>query len=198
MKNRTLGAWALISLTLIAGCSGKTVAQDIVNWTPTIIATANTVSQTVAALAPQDAVVIAAATAGFDAAAQLLSNQAQTYLNNPNATALQQLQAQVLSFQQNVNAALLQATKITNTESQQKVLAAIQALSVGVTAVLALIASIKGSTVSPATAVKTAQILPLINRGRAVAEIASHYGEPISVASIQYDRTIAQLQAAGL
>lgn len=199
-----MGAIALSTLlfvsTLLTACNGPSVAQNIVNWTPTIISTANTVAATVATLAPQDALIIGAAVTGFDAAAQLLSNQAQTYLNNPGATTLQQLQAQALAFQQNVNAALLTAARITNPASQQKIMLAIQALATGVTAVLGLIASIKGATVTPATAtaVKLAQVMPLIDRKAAVAQIAAHYGEPITIAAVQYDGTVLRLQAAGL
>ena len=52
-----LGALALSALLLFAtvptvGCSGVTVAQDIVNWTPTIISAAQTIDATVATLDP--------------------------------------------------------------------------------------------------------------------------------------------------
>jgi hypothetical protein len=202
----SLGAWALSSLVLLAsmtatvGCNGTSVAQNIVNWTPTIISTANTVGATVSILAPQDAAIIGIATAGFDAAATLLQKQAETYLANPGATALQQLQAQALTFQQNVNASLLQAAKIVNPESQQKVIVAIQSLATGLTAVLGLIATIKGSTITPAavTQVKIAQVLPLMDRNRSIALVAAHYGEPRFMAAYQVDSTVQQLQALGL
>src|ERR1035438_1130029 len=54
-----LGAWALISLLLplpfMTGCSGVTVAQDIVNWTPALQSAVATVDSTAALLAPADA-----------------------------------------------------------------------------------------------------------------------------------------------
>ena len=141
------------------------------NWTPTVISTANTVGATVSLLAPQDALIIAAAVTGFDAAAQLFANQAQTYLNNPGASArFQQLQAQVLAFQQNVNAVLScrQRAIVDPKASQQKIMLAIQALaSTALTAVLGLISTIKGNTVSPALLTapggqQTSEVLPLM------------------------------------
>ena len=69
-----LGAWALIALLLplpfLGGCSGASVAQDIVNWTPTLQSAVDTVDSTAALLAPADAPVFAAATAGFNAASK--------------------------------------------------------------------------------------------------------------------------------
>lgn len=196
-----LGALMLCSVLLMGtmvGCTGQQVAQDIVNWTPTIVSTANVVGTTVSALAPADAVVISAAVAGFDVAAQTLSNQAQAYLANPNATLLQALQTQVSTFQQSVNSAVLQAVKISNPQSQQEVIAAIQALSVGVNAVLALIASIKGNTVSAAqAAVKMAMVEPYLDRKQAVAMVAAHYHESEAAASAQIDWTQAKLAQAG-
>jgi hypothetical protein len=206
MKTVRIGALALISLVLVGtlpvvGCNATTAAEDIVAWTPTVISTANTVGATVSLLAPQDAVIIAAAVAGFDAAAQLFSNQAQTYLKNPGASALQQLQAQVLAFQQNVNSALLQAAKIVDPASQQKIMVAIQGLATALTAVLGLISTIKGNTVSPAAitapAIKTSEVLPLMNRDLVLKEIAAHYGESTEQAAIQLDGMQARLAAVG-
>lgn len=199
-----LGCIALIALLLTAGttgCNAKTVAQDIVNWTPTIESTATTVGSVVAGLAPQDALVIAAAVTGFNAAAQLLANQAQTYLNNPDATALQQLQAQALGFQQNVNNALLTALRITNAASQAKVIGAIQGLATALTAVLALISTIKGNTLSPAMLtrpVTTAEVLPLLNRDEMAAEVAAHYGISQREARARMAVATQRLAAAGI
>jgi hypothetical protein len=199
-----LGAVMLISLLVSApfqvGCSAASVAQDIVNWTPTIVSTANVVSTTVAALDPSivDKAAIAAATATFDVAAQTLSNQAAAYLAHPSQTLIQAIQTQVSTFQQSVNAALLTAARITNPASQQQVLLAIQALAVGVNAVLALVASITHSTAAAsASAVKIAAVAPLLDRNRTVRMVAAHYSEPQWVAALQVDRAEAQLVAAG-
>lgn len=76
-----LGVWALIALLVplpfITGCSGVTVAQDIVNWTPALESAVSTVDSTAALLAPLDAPIFIAATAGFDAASDLLVTQAK-------------------------------------------------------------------------------------------------------------------------
>jgi hypothetical protein len=193
-----LGALALSALLLFAtvptvGCSGVTVAQDIVNWTPTIISAAQTIDATVATLDPANAAVILLAGTTFTAAATLVEAQAKTYLANPTATALQQLQAQALAFQSNVSTALLQAARITNSASQQKITVAINAAVTGISAILALITTIKGSTVTPASVTANSTVaaaMRLVDRHQAIALVAQHYGEPQFMAAYQ-------MQAAG-
>jgi hypothetical protein len=200
-----LGAWALISLLCLAvvpavGCNGATAAQDIVNWTPTIVSAATTIDGVIAVLVPQDAALIAIVGTSFTAGANLVDAQAKTYLENPSATALQQLQAQALAFQANVNTALLQAAKISNPASQQKILTGLNAAVTGISAVLALISQIKGSTLTPAsvTAPKIAQVEHLMNPNRSIAMIASHYGISDGRAEIMYVHNMSRLQEAGL
>ena len=200
-----LGAWALITLVLLAsvpavGCSGTTVAQNIVNWTPVIVSTANTIDGVVATLDPANAALITAVGVSFTAAANLVQAQAKTYLANPSLTNLQQLQAQALAFQANVNTALLNAAKISNPGSQQKVLTCLSAGVTGITAILALIQTIKGNTVGPVTVVapKISQVLPLMDEKQSIALVAQHYGEPQFVAAYQVHQAERSLMAAGL
>ena len=87
------------SAALDEGCSGVTVAQDIVNWTPSLQSAVATVDSTAALLAPADAPVFAAATTGFDAASYFLVAQARAFLANPSASALAQLQTQIVTLQ---------------------------------------------------------------------------------------------------
>jgi hypothetical protein len=193
--------WAVIVASpMMEGCSGKTVAQQIVNWTPTVIATAQTIDGVVATLDPAQASLIIAAGVTFTAAANLLDAQAKTYLANPNATNLQQLQAQALAFQANVNTALLNAVKITNVASQQRITAYLNAAVTGVSAILALISTIKGSSLTPAsmTAPKLAQVLPAMDRDAAVALIAQHEGISTECAQVEFNVGMARLQTAGL
>jgi hypothetical protein len=154
----------------------------------------------VASLDPIDKPIILAAVVGFDAAANLVSNQAKTYLANPGATTLAQLQAQVLGFQQNVNAAVLEAARIVDPASQQRVLMAIQALATGLTAVLALISTIKGNTLSQSVIapVKVSQVEPLFNRQEQLQQIAAHYGESRVQAEFQLASAERQMAAVGL
>jgi hypothetical protein len=200
-STRQLAGVMAISLVLMgsmAGCSSTQVAQDIVNWTPTVISTANALASAVAALDPVDAIAISAAVAGFDVVAQTVANQAQVYLANPNATFLQAFQTQVSTFQQSVSAAMLQALRIVNPASQQRIIALIQALAVPVNAVLALIATIKGNTVATAkAAVKLAQVEPLMDRRTTVAMVAAHYGESEARASARVDLAQMRLAQAG-
>lgn len=188
-----LGAWALIALLLplpfIGGCSGTTVAQNIVNWTPALQSAVASVDSTGALLAPADAPLFAAATAGFDAASTVMVAQAKAYLANPSATTLAQLQGQVVIFQQQVNAALLQAGGIVNPASQQHAMAAIQAVATVVSAILALVQTVSSKSavaqMAADSTIKLATVQPYLNETRAAAMVAGHYGEPVAAARIQ-------------
>ena len=188
-----LGAWALIALLLplpfVSGCSETSVAQNIVNWTPALESAVATVDATAALLAPADAPIFAAATVGFDAASNLLVAQARAYLANPTASVLAQLQAAVVAFQQQVNASLLSAAKITNPASQQSVLNAINAVGTVVLAMLALVQSVSSKVavarMASQSTIKLATVRPYMDESKAVAMVASHYGEPAEWARAQ-------------
>ncbi|MGA2558879.1 MAG: hypothetical protein ABSF17_04310 [Terracidiphilus sp.] len=188
-----LGAWALIALLIplpyMSGCSGTTVAQDIVNWTPALQSAVTTVDTTAALLAPVDAPLFAAATAGFDAASKLLANQARAYLANPSAGLLAEIQAQIVTFQQQVNAALLSVARITNPASQKHALSAIQATATIVSAIFSLVQSISGKAalaqMAAHSTIKLASVEPLLDSALASQMIADHYREPVAVASAE-------------
>jgi hypothetical protein len=200
-----LGAWALIALLLqlpfVSGCSGTSVAQDIVNWTPALQSAVATVDSTAALLAPADAPIFVAATVGFDAASNLLVAQAKAYLANPTAPVLEQLQAAVVAFQQQVNASLLQAAKITNPNSQQTVLNAINAVGTVVLAMLALVQSVSSKVAVARMAsqshLKLAAVRPYLDEDKAAAMVASHYGEPVEWARAQVAQVELSTAQAG-
>jgi hypothetical protein len=192
-----LGVWALIALLLplpIMGCSGTSVAQNIVNWTPALQSAVATVNSTAALLDPADAPIFTAATVGFDAASNILVAQARAYLANPTAPVLQQLQAAVVAFQQQVNASLLQAAKITNPASQAQVLNAINAVATVVIAMMALVQSVSSKVqlaqMAAQSTIKLVAVEPYLDEGNAAAMVAKHYGEPVEVARLQ----VAQVQ----
>lgn len=200
-----LGVWMLIALllqlTFVSGCSQTTVAKNIVNWTPALLSAVATVNATAAQLDPKDAPVFAAATAGFDAAGNLLVSQAKAYLANPSASILAQMQAQVVVFQQQVNSALLQAARIVDPSSQQRALASIQAVATAVTAILALIQSISSkqavARMAAASSIKLAEVRPFVDGSAAANIVARHYHEPITLARIQVEQTQQAETAAG-
>jgi hypothetical protein len=195
-----LGAWMLIALLIplpwMQGCSAISVAQNIVNWTPALQSAVATVDTTASLLAPADAPIFTAATAGFDVASNLLVAQAKAYLANPSASALQLLQTQVVTFQQQISSALLQAARIADTNSQQQALAAIQTVATIVNTILALVASISSKAVvanmSAQTGIKLAMVRPYLNDTRAAELLAAHYNEPLSLARTQ----VAQVEQA--
>jgi hypothetical protein len=192
----------LLPLPFIGGCSKKTVAQEIVNWTPTLQSAVATVDSTAVLLDPSDAPVFAAATAGFDAASNLLVAQAKAYLANPNATVLAQLQAAVVTFQQQVNASLLAAAKITNSNSQTHVLNAIDAVATTVTAILALVASVSSKAavarMASQSTIKLAAVRPYLDENKSIAMVAAHYGEPVELARIQVAQAELSIAQAGI
>jgi len=177
------GCWALIALLLplpfMSGCTGIGVAQNIVNWTPTLQSAVATVNSTATLLAPQDAPIFAAATAGFDAASNELAAQAKAYLANPNASVLAQLQTAVVTFQQQVNASLLQAARITNPASQQRVLNAINGVATVVSAMLALVVSVSSKAavarMAAQSKIKLAEVKPYSDPLDSVLIVAQHY-----------------------
>jgi hypothetical protein len=188
-----LGAWALIALLLplpfLGGCSQTTVAQNIVNWTPALQSAVTTLDSAGAMLAPGDAQAFAAATAGFDAASNLLTAQAKAYLANPSATTLAQLQNQIVTLEQQVNTAMLQAARIVNPASQQHALATIQAVGTVVIAILALVQSVSSKAevaqMAARSTVKIAAVQAYINQEQAAGIVAGHYSEPVAMARMQ-------------
>jgi hypothetical protein len=177
------------------------VAQDIVNWTPTLQSAVATVDTTAALLAPADAPIFVAATVSFDAASNLLVAQAKAYLANPNATVLAQLQAAVVTFQQQVNASLLAAARITNAASQAHALNAISAVATAVTAILSLVESVSTKAqvaqMAGQSTIKLAAVRSGLNEGQAALMLASHYGEPVEIARAQVARVELNAAQAG-
>ena len=197
-----LGARSLIALLLplpyAAGCSGVTVAQDIVNWTPALQSAVATVDSTAALLAPADAPIFIAATIGFDIASNLLVTQAKAYLANPSVSVLAQIQTQIVTFQQQVNASLLQTARITDPASQKHALSAVQAVATVVSAMLALVESISSKAavaqMAAHSTIKLAAVEQYLDRAQAAQIVAAHYGEPVELASIQ----VVQVQQSQL
>jgi len=200
-----LGAWMLIALLIplpwMQGCTAAGVAENIVNWTPSLQSAVATVDSTAALLAPADAPIFAAATVGFDAASNLLVAQAKAYLANPSASVLAQLQNQIVSLQQQVNTALLQAARIVDQKSQQHALAAIQGVGTIVVAILSLVQSISSKAqvaqMAADSGVKLAAVEPYLNENRAAEIVAMHYGEPVEVARAQVAQVAQAEMSAG-
>ena len=191
-----LGALALIAVLLplpfTAGCSGVSVAQDIVNWTPALESAVATVDSTAALLAPMDAPIFAAATFGFDAASNLLVIQAKAYLANPSASVLAQIQNQIVTFQQQVNASLLQTGKILDPAGQKHALSAVQAVATVVSGMLALVQSVSSKSavarMAADSTVKLAAVEPYLDRSQAAQAVAAHYGESLALAQAQVEQ----------
>jgi hypothetical protein len=191
--------WAVCVYT--TACSASTVAQDIVAWTPTLISTAQTVDSVVAGLDPANATLIIAVGQTFTAAATVVENQAKAYLANPSATALGQLQAQALAFQQQVNTALLNAFKVVNAASQKALALALNGAVTVITAILSLITTIKGTTLTPSAInanVATAKVMPLINQEQSIQLVMAHYKISHRQAQMAFNLSVQRLQAAGV
>ncbi len=144
-----LGAWALIALLLplpwMTGCTQQQkidVAQEIVNWTPALISTADTVNASIMALDPATVVVLGPITAAINVLAPQFETAAKNYLANPSQTTLQVVQALIVQIQQNVNSSLLAAVKITNPASQASATKNINLLATIANTLLALIQGI--------------------------------------------------------
>lgn len=179
----------LIPLPWTTGCSTRSVAQEIVNWTPALQTAVATINSTAALLDPAASVLFTAATTGFDAASNLLVAQAKAYLTTPGSTTLQALQNQIVTFEQQVNTALLSAVKITNATSQKQAVNAINAVLTIVSAILALIASISSSAAKTRMAaqatVKLSAVEPYFSRDQAAHILAAQEDLPLFAAQAQ-------------
>jgi hypothetical protein len=191
----------ILPLPWIEGCNATAVAQDIVNWTPALQSAVTTVDSTVALLAPADAPIFSVATVGFDAASNLLVNQAKAYLADPSAGTLALLQTQVTTLEQQVNAALLAAAKIVNPASQQHALAAVQAVATIVSAILALVQSVSSKAavahMAAQASIKLSAVEPYLDRAQAARIVATHYGESVALADQQVTLVQMSVSAAG-
>lgn len=200
-----VGVVALIALLLpapfVSGCSGNTVAQDIVNWTPALETAVATVDSTAAVMVPADAAIFTAATTNFDTLSAALVAQAKAYLANPSASTLAQLQAQVVTFEQQVNVALLDAARITNATSQQHALTVIRAVATIAATMLALVQSVSSKTavaqMAGESTVKLAAVDRYMDRATAAGMVARHYGEPVEMARVQVEESETELVRAG-
>jgi hypothetical protein len=200
-----LGAWALIALLLplpfSTGCSGITVAQDIVNWTPALQSAVATVDSTAAVLAPVDAPIFTAATVGFDVASNLLVTQAKAYLANPSASLLAQIQSQIVTFQQQVNSSVLQAARIADSASQKHALSAIQAVATVVGVLLSLVQSISSKAalaqMAAHSSIKLAAVESFLDPSQSAQTVADHYSEPLAWARTQVAQAARNQSAAG-
>ena len=184
----------LIAGTLpMAGCSGATVAQDIVNWTPALQSAASTVASIDPVLLPEAAAFVALSSA--------VDAEAKAYLANPGASLLAQLQTAIVTAQQQANASLLTAAKIVDQTTQKHVLAAIGTYATIINTLLSLIGSISsktaGAAMASASTIKLASVEPYLNRTRAVSMLSDHYRESMTIASAQADLNEAALARAG-
>ena len=106
---------------------------------PEVVAGADTVAATIAALAPSEAALIAVGDVAFDTAAKTLQALCASYIASPNATVLAQIQAAINTLESNINTATLNAVGIKNTVNQQLAIAALKGLLTVVTIVFGLI-----------------------------------------------------------
>ena len=191
----------LIPLPWTTGCTAKTVAQQIVDWTPALQTAVATIDSTASLLDPSAASAFTAATAGFNAAANLLASQAKAYLATPGATTLAALQAQVVALEQQVNTALLSAARISNSASQKQALNAINAVMAIVSAILALIASISSKAAKARMAVqakvKLRLVEPYLDREEAARIVARQEEKPLLLARMEVKNFWHQAALAG-
>jgi hypothetical protein len=165
---------ALFAGTLpVVGCTQQqriSAAQEIVNWAPVFISTADTVNAAIEALDPATVVILGPLTAGINAFGPQFELAAQNYLKNPNQTTLQVLQSLVTQIQQNASAALLAAAKIVNPASQATATKNINLLATIANTLLALVQSIstKAQVAAMATHVHVtlAQVRPYLDQGQ--------------------------------
>jgi hypothetical protein len=133
---------AISAMMPVTGCTQAqkiSVAQEIVNWTPVFVSTADTVNSAIESLDPGTVFILGPLTLAINAFGPQLQQAAQNYLNNPTETTLQVLQSLVTQIQQSVNATLLTAAKITNPTSHATATKQINLLATIANTILALV-----------------------------------------------------------
>jgi hypothetical protein len=161
----------LFMLPFETGCTQQqkiSVAQEIVNWTPVLVSTADTVSAAVQALDPATALILGPATLALNTFAPEVEKAAQAYLANPNQTTLQVLQSVITQIQQDASAALLAAARVTNPNSQALAVKDVNLIATIANTLLALVQSISTKAQVAAMAAKVrvtlAQVRPLMDQ----------------------------------
>jgi hypothetical protein len=139
-------ALALICAVTLTGCTPAQqqttlqIVTEINTHIPEVVAGAQTVAATISALVPADAAVIGVADTAFTTGADLLQALTASYLKNPTASVLAQIQAAITTLEGQINTATLNATGIKNVALQNTVLAALKGLLTVVTVVFGLLA----------------------------------------------------------
>lgn len=140
-----LAAWLCVAILLVTGCTPAQkqttlqIVTEINVRTPEVVAAADTVAAVVSGFLPTDAVLIGIASVAFDASAKTLQALCASYIANPNASVLAQIQAAVTTLESQINQSTLTAVGIKSSATQQAVLAALKGLLTVVTVVFALI-----------------------------------------------------------
>jgi len=106
---------------------------------PEVTSAADTVAALVAGLAPGDAALIAIGDTAFDAAAKTLQALTTSYLANPSASTLTQIQTAINTLESNINTATLNAVGIKDKATEELAIAALKGLLTVVTVLFALI-----------------------------------------------------------
>lgn len=139
-------ACLMIAVMFLAGCTPAQkqttlqIVTTINTHVPEVVAAADTVAATMTALLPADAILIGVTSTAFDTLAKSIQALTASYIANPNATTLQQLQGAVNALESQINVATLGALKIVNPVSQQLAIAALKGLLTVVTIIFGMIA----------------------------------------------------------
>ena len=176
-KSCVIFAWALLSLTMMTGCSGPSkaqVAKQIVAWLPAIDSGVQSIGSLVATFDPANAVEIQSALGIVNAASKQFETAAQAYLLHQTAGNLAALQDTITSFEQSTNAAVLVSYHVTNPQSQHEITTAIDTLATISASIMGLVESI-----SPQPAVQAM-------RKKATIKLSS-----VSLDGVEYNRLCA-------
>lgn len=139
-------ALPLVACMLMTGCTPQqkqTTLQVITEVNvhgPELVAAADTAAATIAALDPAEAALIGISDTAFDTAAKTVQALTASYIANPNASTLAQIQASITTLEGQINSATLNAVGIKDVAKQQMVLAALKGLLTIVTVVFARVA----------------------------------------------------------
>jgi poly-gamma-glutamate capsule biosynthesis protein CapA/YwtB (metallophosphatase superfamily) len=187
---------AMVALTGCTPAQKQTTLQVItaVNARlPEVTAAADTVAATIAALAPADAALIAVCDTGFDTVAKTLQALTASYIANPSASTLAQIQAAINTLESTLNTATLNVVGIKDAASQKLALAALKGLLTVVTVVFAMIAPTESvaqlEALRETNTIHLARLRPYLDE-RELQQAAAESG-------VDLDKTFRQAEAFG-
>lgn len=197
---------AALLITTTVGCTPQQkqttlqVVTAINAKMPTVIAAADTVAATVAVILPADGVIIGITDVAFDTAAKSIQALTASYIANPNASTLTQIQTAINTLESQVNTATLSVVGIKNQANQTLAVAALKGLLTTLSVVFGMVMPTESATMldtlRSTDTIHLARMRPYMDEPTLRA-VAVDQGVPKLFAGIAVNQAFSAATAAG-